>query len=67
MKDEQDRISYFILHTFFLSGQFGDEGIEEVRGNGAGSGKLGFQLVHQGHQLSHLGYDPALHGEGWDG
>ena len=41
--------STFILHTFFLSGQFGDEGFKEVRGNGAGGDELGFQLVHQGH------------------
>jgi hypothetical protein len=47
-------------------GQFGDEGFEEVRGGGAGSGELRFQLVHQGHQLIHFGHDPALFGEGWD-
>jgi hypothetical protein len=45
-------------------GEFGDEGGEEVRGGGAGSGELRFQRVHQGHQLLHFGHDPALFGEG---
>jgi len=45
-------------------GEFGDEGLEEVLGGGAGGGELRFQLVHQGHQLLHFGHDPALFGEG---
>ena len=47
-------------------GEFGDEGLEEVLGGGAGGGELRFQLVHQGHQLIHFGHDPALFGEGWE-
>lgn len=49
------------------SGQFRDEGGEEVRGGRAGGGELRFQLVHQGHQLIHFGHDPALFGEWWEG
>jgi len=49
-----------------VSCEFGDEGLEEVLGGGAGGGELRFQLVHQGHQLIHFGHDPALFGEGWD-
>jgi len=44
--------------------QFGHDGLHQVRGGGAGFGDLRFQLVHQGHQLIHLGHDPALFGEG---
>jgi hypothetical protein len=47
-----------------LSGEFGDEGGEEVRSGGAGGGELVLQLVDQGHQLIHFGHDPALFGEG---
>jgi hypothetical protein len=38
----------------------GDGGFEELIGGGAGSGLLGFELVHQGHQLVHHCHDPAL-------
>jgi hypothetical protein len=47
------------------SGEFGDEGGEEVRGGGAGGGELRFQRVHQGHQLLDFAHDPALFGEGF--
>ena len=47
--------------------EFVDYGVEQVGGGGAGRGELRFQCVHQGHQLVHLGHDPALFGEGWDG
>ena len=47
--------------------EFGDEGGEEVGGDGAPGGELGFQGVHQGHQLLHFGHDPALFGEGREG
>ena len=47
-------------------GEFGDEGFEKVRGGGAGGDEVRFQLVHQAHQLIHLGHDPALFGEGWN-
>lgn len=46
--------------------KLGDEGIEEVFGGVAGGGELRFQLVHQGHQLIHFGYDSALFGEWWE-
>ena len=53
-------------HRSDLSGEFGDEGGEEVRCGGAGGGELGLQLVDQGHQLIHFGDDTALFGEGGD-
>ena len=47
-------------HRSDLSGEFGDEGGEEIRGGGAGGGELGLQLVNQGHQLIYFGDDTAL-------
>lgn len=46
-----------------LDGELGDEGVEEVRGGGAGGGELSFQRVHQGHQLVHLRHNPLLLGK----
>lgn len=47
-------------------GQFGYHRGQQLFTGGAGSGELHFQRVHQGHQLLHLGHDPALFGEGWE-
>ena len=47
-----------------MSGEFGDDGFEEIRGGGARGGELRFQFVDQGHQLIHFGHDTALFGEG---
>jgi len=47
-----------------VRGQLGHESFEKALGNGAAGGELRFQLVHQGHQLIHLGHDPAAWGEG---
>lgn len=45
-----------------LGGELDDEGVEEVRGGGAGGRELGVQRIHQGHQLVHLRYDATLFG-----
>ena len=53
-------------HRSDLSGEFGNEGSEEVLCGGAGGSELPFQLVDQHHQLIHFGYDTALFREGWE-
>lgn len=55
------------LPPFLGIGQLGHGGREEVPGGVAGGSELRLKLVDEGHQLVHLGHDPALFGDGWDG
>lgn len=47
-------------------GEFSDEGFEEYFGGGSGFDELGFQIIHQGHQLIYFCDDPALFGQRWN-